>query len=39
MAAHEGLVISDGIAVPVIFHEEDVGHVEFPDLMLGAELS
>lgn len=39
MTAYKWFVISNGIAVLVILHEEDVSDVQFPCLVLGAELS
>lgn len=39
LTAHKRLVVPDRIAVPVVLHEEDVTHVQFPGLVLGAELS
>ena len=39
MAADERLVVTDGITVLVVLHEEDVRNIKLPSLVLGAELS
>lgn len=38
LAADERLVVADGVAVLVVLHEEDVGHVQLPRLVFAAEL-
>ena len=39
LPSNEGLVVSDCFGEPVSLHEEDMGHIELPGLMLTAELS
>ena len=38
LAADERLVVSDGITILVVLHEEDVSDVQLPSLVLAAEL-
>ena len=37
LSSDEWLVVSDGISVFVVLHEEDVGDIEFPGLMFATE--
>ena len=39
MAANEGLVVSNGVFVLVVLHEEHVRHVQLPGFVFTAELS
>jgi len=39
LTSDEGLVVSDGVPVFVVLHEEHVRHIQLPCLVLGAELS
>ena len=37
MTSDEWLVVSDGVSVLIVLHEENMGHVEFPSLVLTAK--
>lgn len=34
---HDGLIVADGLSELVVLDEEDVCHIELPDLVVGAE--
>lgn len=38
LSSNEWLIVSDGIPIFIILHEEDVGNIEFPGLVLTTEL-